>query len=47
VLHLEVESIDVSASAIKHILRSGGSPASMLPAPVLEYINRNQLYLTD
>ena len=44
VFHLEVESIDVSASGIKHMLRSGGSPESMLPAAVLEYINRNRLY---
>jgi nicotinate-nucleotide adenylyltransferase len=47
VLHLEVDSIDVSASAIKHIIRSGGSPASMLPAAVLGYINKNQLYSGD
>lgn len=45
VLHLEVESIDVSATGIKRILRSGGSPESMLPAAVLEYINKNRLYL--
>lgn len=46
VLHLEVESIDISASGIKNIIRSGGSPASMLPRAVLEYIDKNQLYLT-
>ncbi len=46
VLHMEVESIDVSASNIKSIIRSGGSPDSMLPAAVLEYINENRLYLT-
>ena len=45
VLHLEVESIDISATGIKRILRSGGSPESMLPAAVLEYINKNHLYL--
>lgn len=45
VLLLEVESIDVSATGIKRILRSGGSPLAMLPAAVLEYINRNRLYL--
>jgi len=44
VFHLEVESIDISASGIKHIIRSGGSPGSMLPVAVLEYINRNRLY---
>lgn len=47
VLRLEVESIDVSATGIKGILRSGGSPDSMLPAAVLEYINKNRLYLND
>ena len=47
VFQLEVESIDVSATGIKQVLRSGGSPQSMLPAAVLEYINRNRLYLTS
>ena len=46
VLHLEVEPVDVSATAIKRIIRSGGSPVSMLPAAVLEYINENRLFLT-
>lgn len=46
VLQMEVESIDVSASNIKRIIRSGNSPRSMLPAAVLEYINENRLYLT-
>lgn len=46
VFHMEVESIDVSASKIKTIIRSGGSPGPMLPAAVLEYINVNRLYLT-
>jgi len=45
VLHMEVESIDISATRIKQILRSGGLPESMLPAAVLEYINKNRLYL--
>ena len=47
VLHLEVEPVDVSATGIKRIIRSGGSPGSMLPAAVLEYITGNGLYLTD
>jgi nicotinate-nucleotide adenylyltransferase len=47
VLHLEVESIYISSKDIKRILRSGGSPESMLPAAVLEYINKNRLYLTS
>jgi len=47
VLPLEVESIDVSATGIKRVLQSGGSPESMLPAAVLEYINKNRLYLVS
>ena len=47
VLHLEVEPVDVSATAIKRIIRSGDSSGSMLPAAVLEYITGNRLYLTD
>ena len=46
VLHMRVESIDISASKIKHIIRSGHSPTSMLPAAILEYIRQNRLYLT-
>ena len=46
VLHLEVESIDVSASKIKQLIRAGRSPGSMLPAAVLRYINEHRLYLT-
>lgn len=46
VFHLQVESIDISASKIKHYIRSGQDPGSMLPASVLEYIRHNRLYLT-
>jgi nicotinate-nucleotide adenylyltransferase len=46
VLHLEVESIDISASKIKNLIGSGSSPRSMLPAAVLQYISENRLYLT-
>lgn len=45
VLHLAVESIDVSASGIQSAIRSGRSPRAMLPAAVLQYINENRLYL--
>jgi nicotinate-nucleotide adenylyltransferase len=45
VYELEVESIDISATIIKSIIRLGRSPGSMLPAAVLEYINANRLYL--
>lgn len=45
VLNLEVASIDISATTIKSIIRLGRSPNSMLPGPVLDYINENRLYL--
>jgi len=45
VLHMEVESIDVSASNIKRIIRQGSSPGPVLPASVLEYIEENRLYI--
>ena len=46
VFHLQVESIDVSASKIKDYIRSGQDPGPMLPAAILEYIRQNRLYLT-
>ena len=46
VLRLEVEPIDVSASDIKRIIRSGQLPVMMTPAKVVEYISQNRLYLT-
>ena len=45
VLNLEVASIDISATMIKSIIRLRRSPGPMLPALVLEYITKNQLYL--
>ena len=45
VYELEVESIDISATTIKSIIRLGRSPGSMLPAAVWDYINANRLYL--
>ena len=45
VLHLELELIDISATAIQSIIRLGRSPQSMLPEAVLSYINENRLYL--
>ncbi|HEY5776929.1 MAG TPA: nicotinate-nucleotide adenylyltransferase [Xanthomonadales bacterium] len=47
VVHLEVEPIEVSATAIKSIIGSNKRPASMLPAAVLEYIIENRLYLQE
>ena len=44
VVQIEVGSVDVSATGIKRLIRQGGSPDSMLPAAVLEYIRENRLY---
>jgi nicotinate-nucleotide adenylyltransferase len=44
VLHLDLERIDISATAIQSMMRLGRSPRSMLPDAVLEYINENELY---
>jgi nicotinate-nucleotide adenylyltransferase len=41
---LAVESIDISATSIKSIIRLGRSVRSMLPGSVLEYIRENSLY---
>lgn len=45
VLYVDVTAIDISATTIKSIIRLGRSPRSMLPEPVLDYINENHLYL--
>lgn len=45
VLHLDLELIDISATAIQECIRRGDSPRGMSPAPVLRYIAENQLYL--
>jgi nicotinate-nucleotide adenylyltransferase len=45
VLRLEVEPIDVSATNIKRAMRTGHPVMSMTPAAVVEYIDKNGLYL--
>lgn len=45
ILQLDVEPVDVSATAIKRHIRSGKTPRGMLPEPVLAYITENRLYL--
>ncbi len=47
VLPLEVESIDISATTIKSIIRLGRSPHLMMPEAVLDHINENKLYLQN
>jgi nicotinate-nucleotide adenylyltransferase len=44
VLAIDVTPIDISATAIKNLIRLGQSAGSMLPDSVLEYINENHLY---
>jgi len=45
ILQLDVEPVDVSATAIKRCIRSGRAPLEMLPEKVLAYITENRLYL--
>ena len=37
--------VEVSATAVRDILRNGGDAAGLVPAPVLSYITEEQLYL--
>ena len=43
-LHLNLELIDISATAIQAMLRQGASPRGMSPDSVLAYIDNNGLY---
>ncbi len=45
VLHLDLELIDISATAIQDIIRRGDFPHAMSPARVLQYIAEKRLYL--
>ena len=47
VLQLQVTSIDVSATNIKQTIGMGRSLKQMLPAAVIDYINKNRLYLPE
>ena len=47
VMDLVVSAVDISATSIKSRVRSGLSARGMLPAAVLDYIERHGLYLTD
>lgn len=42
---IAIDSLAVSASGIRDMIRSGRSPRFLLPDPVLNYIHRNGLYL--
>ena len=45
VLALEVTAIDICATTIKTMIGLGRSPRAMLPEPVMDYINKQGLYL--
>jgi len=45
VLNLDVTALEISSSRIKSLLRRGQAPYSMLPESVLNYINKNHLYV--
>jgi len=40
----EITQLDISATAIRHMLKSGRSPGYLMPDVVIEYIHRNGLY---
>lgn len=44
VCHVAVTPMDISATRIRHIFASGGSPAYLLPDSVIDYIQRHGLY---
>jgi len=45
VLNLDVTAVDISSTQIKSHIRRGQAPHSMLPTSVLNYINKNHLYV--
>ena len=44
ILPFAITPLDVSATQIRHMLATGGSARYLLPAPVLDYIAKHQLY---
>ena len=44
-IQVAIDSLAVSASGIREMIRSGKSARFLLPDPVLDYIHRNGLYL--
>lgn len=47
ILFEAVTVLDISATAIRALLRAGRSPRFLLPDPVLDYILENDLYCND
>ena len=41
---IPITALDISATAIRALVAGGGSPRSLLPDPVLDYIRREGLY---
>ena len=44
IIRFPMAALDVSSTAIRHLLPSGSSPRYLLPDPVLEYIRTRHLY---
>lgn len=42
-----VTALDISATAIRDLLRAGANPQFLLPDPVIGYIRQHQLYLSS
>lgn len=41
---MPITALDISATAIRELMRTGGSPRYLLPDPVLDYIQAHHLY---
>jgi nicotinate-nucleotide adenylyltransferase len=41
---MPITALDISATAIRELMRTGGSPRYLLPDPVLDYIHAQNLY---
>ena len=41
---MPITALDISATAIRELMRTGGSPRYLLPDPVLDYIQAQNLY---
>lgn len=47
VVRFAMTALEISASAIRDLLKKGSSPRYLLPAPVLDYIASNRLYTKE
>jgi nicotinate-nucleotide adenylyltransferase len=44
IVAMPITALDISATAIRELMRTGGSPRYLLPDPVLDYIQAQNLY---